>query len=153
MTMPDTKIDAATLINVARTASKNAHAPYSGFGVGAAVLLTDGHVISGCNFENASYGLTLCAETVALAAVNTAGGLKKVSAIAIAGGMLKAGDISGTDVVQPCGRCRQVISEAAQWSGHDVQIFCAAATGDGYETYRISELLPHAFGPKNLGMI
>ncbi len=151
--VPRGPIDVAALIAAARDAAKCAHAPYSGFGVGAAVLLSDGRIIPGCNFENASYGLTLCAETVALAAVNMAGGLTMVRAIAIAGGMIVAGKIAGADVVHPCGRCRQVISEAAQWSGTDIQIYCADAENATYETHSISSLLPHAFGPKNLGMV
>ena len=69
------------LVVLAREAAKNAHAPYSKYGVGAAVLMADGTVITGCNFENASYGLTLCAETVALGTANAAGRLKDVRAI------------------------------------------------------------------------
>lgn len=144
--------DAARLVALARSAAANAHAPYSGFGVGAAVLLDNGEVVLGCNFENASYGLTLCAETVALATVNSAGKLRRVQAIAVVGGALKDGVISGLDPVHPCGRCRQVIFEAAQLSGEDVAIHCAAAEGDAIETHRISALLPHAFGPGALGI-
>jgi cytidine deaminase len=144
--------DEASLIAAARAAAANAHAPYSGFGVGAAVLLADGSIVPGCNFENASYGLTLCAETVALASVNAAGKLRQVRAIAITGGLIKDGAISGHDPVRPCGRCRQVISEAAQMSGIDVALICTAAEGDVIERYTIAELLPHAFGPKDLGI-
>ena len=139
------------LIAAARAVSANAHAPYSRFGVGAAVLLADGEVVTGCNFENASTGLTLCAETVALASVNAAGKVKQVRAIAVAGGPLHGGTISGTALVYPCGRCRQVIHEVAQLSDRDIPIHCAAAEGDAYETHAISALLPHAFGPKDLG--
>jgi cytidine deaminase len=65
------------MIAAAREAARNAHAPYSRFGVGAALLLDDGRIITGCNFENASYGLTLCAETVALARANAACDLRR----------------------------------------------------------------------------
>ncbi len=142
--------DIKTLIDAARGAALNAYAPYSGFGVGAAVLLADGRIITGCNFENASYGMTLCAETVALASVNTAGGFDQVRAIAVTGGILKQGHITGTDPVHPCGRCRQIIHEAAQKSDHDIMVYCTAATGDDVASYSSSTLLPHAFGPKDV---
>jgi cytidine deaminase len=134
------------LINAARAAAANAHAPYSGFGVGAAVRLENGEIITGCNFENASYGLTLCAETVALATVNAQGKLRQVREIAVMGGT-----ITGGDPVNPCGRCRQIINEAAQMSGHDTVIHCASADGANVNHYRMSELLPHPFGPADLG--
>ena len=73
------------LIEAAREAMRHAYAPYSRFAVGAAVRLTDGQVVTGCNFENASYGLSLCAETVALAAANAQGRLADVEAIAVVG--------------------------------------------------------------------
>lgn len=152
MTETTASINPQSLIAAARDAAAHAHAPYSQFGVGAAVLLADGAIVTGCNFENASYGLTLCAETVALATTNAQGRLRDVRAIAIIGGALKGGAISGIDPVRPCGRCRQIISEAAQLSGVDLPIYCAAADGAGYETYSISSLLPHAFGPHDLGL-
>jgi cytidine deaminase len=139
------------LINAARVAAAHAHAPYSGFGVGAAVRLESGEIITGCNFENASYGLTLCAETVALATVNAQGKLKQVREIAVIGGKLVDGQIIGSDPVNPCGRCRQIINEAAQMSGHDTEIHCASADGASVTHHRISKLLPHPFGPADLG--
>lgn len=140
------------LIAAARAAAAHAHAPYSGFGVGAAVLLDDGEIITGTNFENASYGLTLCAETVALGSVNSQGKLRRVRAIAVIGGIIANGAISGDKPVRPCGRCRQVINEAAQLSGHDTLIHCASADGAHVEQYLISDLLPHPFGPADLGL-
>jgi len=141
------------LVTAARTAALNAHAPYSRFGVGAAVLLADGSVVTGANFENASYGLSLCAETVALATVSSAGRLLDVVAIAVIGGAMdSAGIPRGAAVVGPCGRCRQVINEAAQMGGRDVTIWCAAAEGNAVERYPLSDLLPHAFGPGDLGI-
>lgn len=140
------------LIAQARTAAAHAHAPYSSFGVGAAVLLTDGSVVHGANFENASYGLSLCAETVALATVNAQGRLADVVAIGVVGGMIREGTITGSDVVRPCGRCRQVINEAAQIGGRDVRVHCAGAEGDAVNSYVLSQLLPDAFGPADLGI-
>jgi cytidine deaminase len=140
------------LIESARQAARNAHAPYSRFGVGAALLMRDGSVMTGCNFENASYGLSLCAETVALAKANSEGRLRDVAEVAVIGGAIADGHVTGTTPVSPCGRCRQVLNEAAQLSGHDLIIHCAAAEGDAVSTYRLSELLPHAFGPADLGL-
>jgi len=141
------------LITAARQAAKNAHAPYSHFGVGAALLLSDGSTVTGCNFENASYGLSLCAETVALATANAAGRLADVLAVAVIGGMIGTdGQVSGTKPVGPCGRCRQVINEAAQIGKRDIIVWCAGAEGDAVEKYLLSELLPHAFGPADLGI-
>jgi cytidine deaminase len=140
------------LIEAARHAARNAYAPYSGFGVGAAVLLSDGSVVTGSNFENASYGLSLCAETVALATVNAQGRFKDVVAIGVIGGMIGPDGPTGTTPVGPCGRCRQVINEAAQVGGRDILVHCGGAEGDAIETHLLSELLPHAFGPKDLGL-
>lgn len=142
-----------TLIAAARAAARNAHAPYSRFAVGAAVLLADGRIVTGANFENASYGLSLCAETVALATVNSGGDLRQVVAIGVIGGAMDAdGRPTGSTPVGPCGRCRQVINEAADMAGRDILVWCGAAEGDAVERRTISELLPHAFGPKDLGL-
>ena len=143
---------AQELIAAARNAARHAHAPYSRFGVGAALLLTDGSIVTGCNFENASYGLSLCAETVALATANAQGRLGDVVAVGIIGGIIGADGISGDAPIRPCGRCRQVLNEAAQIGGRDLAVYCAGATGDATETHRLSDLLPYAFGPSDLGM-
>ncbi len=139
-----------TLIAAARSAAQNAYAPYSNFAVGAAVLLNDGSVVTGANFENASYGLSLCAETVALATVNAQGRFRDVVAIGVIGGRMGHADIAP---VSPCGRCRQVINEAAQVGGRDIPVHCSGAAGDEIATYTLSELLPHAFGPADLGLV
>ena len=144
---------ATQLVAAARDASRNAHAPYSRFAVGAAVLLDDGTVITGANFENASYGLSLCAETVAIATASAAGRLRDIVAIGVIGGAMDAdGRATGTSPVSPCGRCRQVINEAAQMGGRDLPVHCGAAEGDAIRTYVVSELLPDAFGPADLGI-
>ncbi len=146
-------VAAGVLLDAAREAAKNAYAPYSRFRVGAALLLDDGTIIPGTNFENASYGLSLCAETVALAAANVAGRLKDVVAVGVIGGaLLPGGAIGGEDVVYPCGRCRQMLNEAAQLGHRDLVVHCAS--GDGMKTKRLllSELLPYAFGPGDLGI-
>lgn len=141
------------LIAAAREAAKNAHAPYSRFAVGAAVLLADGSVVTGANVENASYGLSLCAETVAIASASAQGRLADVVAVGVIGGAMDpAGRATGTIPVRPCGRCRQVLNEAAQIGGRDLPVHCGAAEGDAVETHRLSDLLPHAFGPADLGV-
>ncbi|HSR87603.1 MAG TPA: cytidine deaminase [Pontiella sp.] len=120
------------LIKAARKALNRAHAPYSGYRVGAALLCPDGTVFTGCNVENASYGLTNCAERTAVFSA-VAAGRTAFSAIAIAA--------SGEPAPFPCGACRQVLAE-----------FCAPefaihiARAEGYETISLGELLPHTFG-------
>lgn len=141
------------LVAAARAAMRNAHAPYSRFAVGAAVRLTDGAIVTGSNLENASYGLSLCAETVAIAAANAQGRLADIEAIALAGGTIgEDGRISGREATTPCGRCRQVINEAEQMAGRYIPILCASAEAGPVERHSLAELLPHAFGPANLGV-
>ncbi len=142
-------IDPDALIAAARDAAVHAHAPYSRFAVGAALLLDDGSVVTGANFENASYGLSLCAETVATATASASGRLNHIVAVGIVGGRIDASD---TDPIRPCGRCRQVLNEAAQMGGRDLDIYCSGLAGGVVEAHRLSELLPHAFGPGDLGI-
>ena len=142
------------LIAAARAAAANAHAPYSRFAVGAAVLLSDGAIVTGANVENASYGLSLCAETVAVATTSAAGRLADIVAVAVVGGMMdKAGAAHGADPIRPCGRCRQVLNEAAQIGGRDLTVWCGGMSGDELEEHRLSDLLPRAFGPADLGLM
>ncbi|MDG5487087.1 cytidine deaminase [Sphingomonas sp. BGYR3] len=147
--MTNASIDPELLIAAARTAAEHAHAPYSGFAVGAALAMTDGSIVTGSNFENASYGLSLCAETVATAKASSEGRLGQVVAVGIVGGMITGG---GTAPIRPCGRCRQVLNEAAQMGGRDLAVYCSGLTGGAIEQHRLSDLLPHAFGPADLGI-
>lgn len=141
--------EAERLIDAARAAAAHAYSPYSGFSVGAALLMSDGDIIGGANFENASYGLTLCAETVATATASAAGRLTEIVAVGIVGGMTGK---DGIEPVLPCGRCRQILNEAAQLGKRDLSIYCSGLTGGPVEEYRLSELLPHAFGPASIGL-
>jgi cytidine deaminase len=134
-----------TLIMAAVTAAKNAYAPYSNFHVGAALLLENGGIVTAANFENASYGMTLCAETVAIAKANSDGQLRQIVAIAVAGG--PEGRI-GAEAITPCGRCRQIIKEVADLTDRDLPVYCAHS--GGYDTHLTSELLPYGFGPASL---
>jgi cytidine deaminase len=144
-------IDQSALIAAAREASTRAYAPYSGFHVGAALAFADGSVAVGANVENASYGLALCAETSAVAQVMNAGVRGGLVAVAVIGGAPdEHGAASpGAAPVTPCGRCRQVLNELAQLGGTDPVIWCVGA--ESVLELRLSELLPHAFGPANLG--
>lgn len=129
------------LIAAAREAARRSYSPYSNFAVGAALRFADGSVVTGTNIENASYGLALCAETVAVSKAMADGARGGLEAVAVTG--------PGTDVITPCGRCRQILNELAQLGGTDPDILCVGPS----ETRRmkLSELLPHAFGPSSLG--
>lgn len=135
-----------SLIAAARDAAARAYAPYSQFHVGAALGFADGSVVTGANVENASYGLTLCAETVAVGKVLSEVWRGKLEAVAVIGG--KAGAVGEGDPVTPCGRCRQVLNEVAALGQSDPAIYCAGA--DTVLERKLSELLPQAFGPEAL---
>jgi len=122
------------LLGEARAAGKNAYAPYSGYHVGAAVLTDEGEIVTGCNVENASYGLTNCAERTAIFKA-VSGGAKKIRAIAIAGP-------EGGSPAYPCGACRQVIAEFAESADMPIYISTGA---DSCEVYTLAELLPKGF--------
>ena len=122
------------LLALARAARDQAHAPYSGFAVGAAVLARDGRRFAGCNVENASYGLCNCAERTALFAA-IAAGCKPGDFVALA-------VIADTAApVSPCGACRQVLSELC---GGDMPVLLANLKGDTAQT-SVAALLPGAF--------
>ncbi len=126
------------LADAARRVSKNAYAPYSRFQVGAAVLTEGGDIFAGCNVENASYGLTICAERNAIFQA-AAQGKRVIRAVAI---------YTPTAVpTAPCGACRQVLNEF----GPEAIVLSLC---DGPERIRatLAELLPKAFGPKNLDL-
>jgi cytidine deaminase len=129
------------LVTAARTAADGAYAPYSKFHVGAALRFADGAIVTGSNVENASYGLSLCAETVAVAKALGEGRRGGLVEVAVAS--------SGPDVVTPCGRCRQVLTELAQLGATDPLVLCCGP--DSVREMRLSELLPAAFGPAQLG--
>lgn len=132
------------LIEAARKAATDAYAPYSDYQVGAALLFEDGAVITGSNVENASYGLALCAETVAVARAFGEGRRGGLVAVAVVGPEDK-GDGSP---ITPCGRCRQVMNELASLGGTDPVVLCVG--NDEVRSVTLSELLPHAFGPDHL---
>jgi cytidine deaminase len=140
-------VDQKALIAAARAAAGHAYAPYSQFHVGAALGFADGSVVTGANVENASYGLTLCAETAAVVTAMNSGKRGGLVAVAVVGG--KVGEVGSAEPVTPCGRCRQVLSELAGLGGTDPVVWCVGESE--VLELRLSELLPHAFGPGSLG--
>lgn len=128
----------AALLDLAEAARARAHAPYSRFQVGAALLCADGSVQAGCNVENASYGATICAERVAVTAA-VAAGKRQFRAIAVAGPAGVA--------LAPCGLCRQVLSEFSP----DGALLVVMRAADGTpRTASIATLLPDRFGAEDL---
>ena len=125
-------IDWDALTAAARDVMTSAYAPYSRFAVGAAGLLDDGAVVVGCNVENASYGLTLCAECGLISALHATGGGRLVAVVAVDG---------EGDPITPCGRCRQLLFE----HGGD-QLLLMLPGGER----PLGEMLPDAFGPTQL---
>jgi cytidine deaminase len=126
----------ADLAQIARQARTHAHAPYSKFKVGAALRTRDGEIVTGCNIENASYGLTLCAERVAVfKAVSE--GFRAFDAIVVVADSRR--------ITAPCGPCRQILWEFCG----DIWIRMEDLKGRG-KTVRMSELLPYPFDGRNL---
>jgi cytidine deaminase len=128
------------LLTAARAARPKAHAPYSRFLVGAAVLADDGRIYSGCNVENAAYPEGVCAEAGALSAMVLGGG-RKVRMVAIS-----AGPDGKVQPCLPCGGCRQKILEFA---AKDAVILTDTATGE-LQRHAFADLMPHAFGPDDI---
>ena len=128
------------LIAAARAAAQQSYSPYSSFAVGAALRFADGSVVTGTNIENASYGLALCAETVAVA---------KAMANGVRGGLVAVAVTGPAETpITPCGRCRQVLNELAALGGTDPEVLCVGP-GEVRRT-TLSALLPQAFGPDSL---
>ena len=125
------------LLAAARAARAHAHAPYSRFLVGAAVLDDEGRVHAGCNVENAAYPLGICAETAAITAMVAQGGRRARALLVVA---------EGRELVPPCGGCRQRLREFA-----DPDTPVLVAQGDRVRAqFTLAELLPHGFGPELL---
>jgi cytidine deaminase len=124
------------LIAAASSARDLAYAPYSGFKVGAALLTEDGTIVTGCNVENASYGLSVCAERNAVGAAVAAGG-RRFRAMAVV--------TESTPPASPCGACRQVLAEFGEFP------VILANTGEERLLTSVAELLPEAFSARFLG--
>ncbi len=127
------------LLDLARNAAKHAYAPYSNFPVGAAILTTDGMVFTGCNVENASFGLTLCAERNAvttMVAATDSTQKRDIAAVAIVGLIAKP--------CWPCGACRQVLRE------FNCRTVIVEGPDGSATSLPFAEILPHSFGPDQL---
>jgi cytidine deaminase len=140
--------DEQALLQRARAAMSRAYNPYSGFYVGAAVRTGSGGTFAGAAVENASFGLTICAEPSAIMRAYAEGDVG-IHAIAVVGGPSPE---SAGEIVTPCGRCRQMIYEAGQVSGFDISVLCSNADLSKVMKVRISDLLPFAFGPADLNV-
>ena len=132
-------LDAVALLEAARAAREQAYAPYSRFRVGAALLTADGTIVPGCNVENVSYGLTVCAERVAVCNA-VAQGHREFVAVAIAAGTPSA--------TPPCGMCRQVLFEFSPEL--TIVLPPAEGSGDAPEQTPLRAFLPRGFGPADL---
>ncbi|MCI7551374.1 MAG: cytidine deaminase [Arcanobacterium sp.] len=130
--MSDAVIDWDSLFELAREAASHAYAPYSGYPVGVAGLVDDGRTVSGCNVENAAYGVGLCAECGMVSDLIRTGGGKLVAVACVNG---------NGDPLMPCGRCRQLL-----WEHGTPRTLLRIERG----TVTLSELLPDAFGANNL---
>ncbi|HET7174303.1 MAG TPA: cytidine deaminase [Nocardioidaceae bacterium] len=126
-------VDWAALMAAAREVMVHAYVPYSHFRVGAAALVDDGRVVVGCNVENASYGVTLCAECGLVSALHASGGGRLVAFVCVDG---------HGDVLMPCGRCRQLLYEHG---GPGLRVKMASGVR------AMAEVLPEAFGTAELG--
>lgn len=129
---PEKSVDWAALQRAAEEMTPRAYAPYSSFRVGAAALVDDGRVVTGCNVENAAYGVTLCAECGVISSLVAGGGGRLVAFVCVSG--------DGT-VIMPCGRCRQLLWEHG---GASLQVL----TPEG--VLPMTDVLPQAFGPETL---
>jgi cytidine deaminase len=130
--MSSVDVDWPALRTAAQAAMTLAYAPYSGFAVGAAALVDNGRIVVGCNVENASYGVTLCAECGLVSALYASGGGRLVAFACV--------DSAG-EPLMPCGRCRQLL-----WEHGGADLLIDYASGP----LSLGELLPHAFGPDSL---
>jgi cytidine deaminase len=127
-----TDFDWAPLTELAREAMRHAYAPYSNYPVGAAALVDDGRTVSGCNVENAAYGVVLCAECGLVSELHRSGG----------GRLTHFACVDGRgEILMPCGRCRQLLFEHG---GPDLLLLTVSGVR------RMDEVLPDAFGPDNL---
>lgn len=136
------------LLLAARDAMAQAYNPYSNFFVGAALRAVNGEIVTGSNFENASYSATICAERSAIVRA-AAMGHTVFGRIAVIGRGAKA---PTTEVISPCGVCRQMLFESAQISRMNIEVIMSSSEMKKIVIGTISELLPLGFGPANLGL-
>ena len=132
MSSPEAEFDWEGLKAEAVGAMKRAYAPYSHFPVGAAAVVDDGRVVTGCNVENAAYGVTLCAECGLVSQLHITGGGRLTHFVCVDG---------AENVIMPCGRCRQLL-----WENGGAALLAWTVSG----VKPMTEVLPDAFGPEDL---
>lgn len=128
------------MVDAARAVRLRAHAPYSRYAVGAAVRAADGRIFVGANVENASYGLTLCAERAAVCAA-VADGVREIVAVVV---------VTRDGTATPCGACRQVLWEFRPQAGPPMTVWLTGPDGDIQVETTLDALLPGAFGAERL---
>lgn len=147
LTFEDLPEDERKLLNLAEKAMGQSYSPYSGFCAGVALQPINHPPIIGANIENASYGISICAEQAAFCHANALG-IRTFSKLAMI-----ARENPGTQrIYTPCGACRQVISEFAQVSEKDIKLIISDSAKERIRIVTINEILPGAFGPTNLGV-
>ena len=134
---PSSKISPEDLLEIARDAANNAYVPYSHFHVGAAMLFENDEVIKSCNVENASYGMTICAERAGVV-IMVSQGKRDPLAIAVVGSH-ESIDTFLTEACPPCGACRQALME------FNKNMLVVMASKTGAKVYELKKLLPHSF--------
>ena len=136
------------LVDESHKVLENAYSPYSKFCVGCSILTKNDIIISGTNIENSAYGSTLCAEKAAISKANSEG-LREFKKIAVTGKSLV---IDVNEMVAPCGDCRQIIKEFSHISDTNIEIIMSDSKKENIRISTIDELLPVAFGPKDIGI-
>jgi cytidine deaminase len=140
-------------LDAAIEALERSYNPYSGFAVGACLVMADGEHVTGANFENAAYGPTICAERSAVVRAN-AEGKRLFRGVAVTGRMSAAANEDCHELTAPCGVCRQVLFELTDLGGpeHDPWVVLGSPSRRQVEVTTVRGLLPNAFGPSDLGI-
>ena len=139
--------DESSLLKEAGAALKNAYAPYSDFHVGAALADEDGNIFIGCNMENASYPLCICAEGAMLTAYNTSGSASPIVQVAVTA---RSANHELNHPVAPCGACRQMLSEFEIRQGKNIRLILQGSSGPVFVLNSIKDILPLGFSGSDL---
>ena len=140
-------------LEAAIAALERSYNPYSGFAVGACLVMADGEFVTGANVENAAFGPTICAERSAIVRAN-AEGKRLFRGVAVTGRLASATNEECDAITAPCGVCRQVLFELTDLGGHDHDpwVVLGSPSRRRIELTTVRGLLPHAFGPSDLGI-
>ena len=151
--MAELTAEQSEALDAAIAALDRSYNPYSGFAVGACLVMVDGEHVTGANVENAAYGPTICAERSAVVRAN-AEGKRLFRGVAVTGRMSSAANADWHQLTAPCGVCRQVLFELTDLGGpgHDPWVVLGSPSKRAFEVTSVRALLPHAFGPSDLGI-